>query len=76
MITELHKKLTIDSISIVISNNYKNISEIPFPALTIMSISLEDWIGSKPYVPVTEQEKKIYWKPNYFELSYLGINYK
>jgi len=69
MIRELHKKLTIDSISIVIGNKYMNISEVPFPAVTIMSISLVDWIGSDRYVPVTEREKKIYLKPYYFELS-------
>ena len=69
MIRELHKKLTIDSISIGISNKYVNISQVPFPAVTIMSISFVDWIGSDPFVPVTERERKIYLKPYYFELS-------
>ena len=69
MIRVLHKKLTIDSISIVTSNKIKNLSEIPFPAVNIMSISLADWVNNARYKPVAEKEKNIYLKPYVFELS-------
>jgi len=42
MIQELHRKLTIDSILIISSNNFVNLSEIPFPAITLMGTTLMD----------------------------------
>lgn len=58
MIRELHRKLTIDSVAIVISNNLVNLNDIPFPAVTVMSIGAFDWLVVHELGKATGKSKK------------------
>ncbi|XP_070497894.1 pickpocket protein 28-like [Chironomus tepperi] len=42
MIRELHMKLTIDSVAIVVSNKLVNLNDIPFPTVTVMTMMAFD----------------------------------
>ena len=42
MIRELQQTFSVDSTTIITSNNVMNLSEIPFPAVTIMNTFMVD----------------------------------
>ena len=46
MIPKLNQKFTVDSIAIVTSPKIMNITEIPFPSVTIMSSIMLDMSGA------------------------------